>query len=52
MITAAVVRSIVFASAYIAMYIGWIMPNWFRKMIRKRSWFELQYNQMLSSDTA
>jgi hypothetical protein len=52
MITVAVIRAIAFASAYIAMYIGWIMPNWFRKMIRKRSWFELQYNQMLSSDTA
>ena len=52
MITVAVLRALAFASAYIAMYIGWIMPNWFRKLIRKRSWFELQYNQMLSSDTA
>jgi hypothetical protein len=51
MITVAVFRAFAFATAYVAMYIGWIMPNWFRKMIRKRSWFELQYNQMVSSDT-
>ena len=52
MITVAVIRAIAFVSAYVAMYIGWIMPNWFRKMIRKRSWFELQYNQMMSSESA
>ena len=52
MITVAIVRALAFATAYVAMYIGWVMPNWFRKMIRKRSWFELQYNQMLSSDSA
>ncbi len=52
MITAAVIRAFAFAAAYLAMYIGWVMPNWFRKMIRKRSWFELQYNQIVSSDSA
>lgn len=42
-------RGIVFTFAYIGMYLGWIMPTWYRKMIRKRSWFELQYKELSKS---
>jgi hypothetical protein len=46
MIAVAVLRAFAFAAAYIGMYLGWVMPNWYRKMIRKRSWFEVQYKAM------
>lgn len=46
MISVAVLRAFAFAAAYIGMYLGWVMPNWYRKMIRKRSWFEIQYKAM------
>ena len=46
MITVAVLRALVFSSAYVLMYLGWIMPAWFRRMIRKRSWFEIQYSNL------
>ena len=49
MITIAVIRSFAFSAAYVMMYLGWIMPTWFRKMIRKRSWFEIQYQQLTKS---
>lgn len=49
MISVAVVRSFAFSVAYIMMYLGWIMPSWYRKMIRKRSWFEVQYQQLTKS---
>jgi len=49
MITVAVLRSFAFSAAYVMMYLGWIMPIWFRKMIRKRSWFEVQYQQLTKS---
>ncbi len=46
MIVVAVLRALAFAAAYIGMYLGWVMPNWYRKMIRKRSWFEIQYKSL------
>ena len=46
MITVATFRALSFATAYVLMYLGWIMPTWFRKMIRKRSWFEIQYQNL------
>jgi hypothetical protein len=49
MITVATLRAFAFAAAYVMMYLGWIMPTWFRKMIRKRSWFEIQYQQLAKS---
>ncbi len=49
MMTIAALRALSFAGAYVLMYLGWIMPTWFRKMIRKRSWFEIQYQQIAKS---
>ena len=49
MITVAVLRSFAFSAAYVMMYLGWVMPAWYRKMIRKRSWFEVQYQQLTKS---
>ncbi len=49
MIIVVILRALSFSVAYIAMYLGWIMPAWYRKMIRKKSWFEMQYQQMTKS---
>ena len=46
MIIVVVLRALSFSAAYVAMYLGWIMPNWYRKMVRKKSWFEMQYEGM------
>ncbi len=45
MITISAFRAISYATAYVAMYLGWVMPAWYRKLIRKKSWFEMQYQQ-------
>ncbi|MHA1199562.1 MAG: hypothetical protein ACTSQF_09575 [Candidatus Heimdallarchaeaceae archaeon] len=49
MIVIAVFRSLSFSVAYVLMYLGWIMPKWYRKMIRKKSWFEMQYQNVQKS---
>lgn len=36
-------RKIVFLASYIVLYIGWIMPDWFRRRIRGKTWFEMKY---------
>lgn len=33
-------RSLILLTAYIMMYIGWLLPDWFRKRVRKKTWFE------------
>ncbi len=35
-----VFRSLILLTAYIMMYIGWLLPDWFRKRVRKKTWFE------------
>lgn len=37
------IRTIMFLISYYLLYLGWIMPNWYRKRLRKRTWFETQY---------
>lgn len=49
MIVVAFLRALVFAASYVMLYLGWIMPAWFRRMIRKRSWFEIQYKNSMKS---
>ncbi|MCE7741481.1 MAG: hypothetical protein GOP50_03395 [Candidatus Heimdallarchaeota archaeon] len=46
MITVSAFRALAYATAYVTMYLGWVMPAWYRKMIRKKSWFEMQYQQL------
>ncbi|MHA1156162.1 MAG: hypothetical protein ACTSQK_08650 [Candidatus Heimdallarchaeota archaeon] len=36
-------RKIVFLVAYLILYLGWIMPDWFRRRLRGKTWFEKQY---------
>ncbi|MBD3191822.1 MAG: hypothetical protein GF308_14340 [Candidatus Heimdallarchaeota archaeon] len=36
-------RSLMFLASYYLLYLGWTMPNWYRKRLRKRTWFETQY---------
>ncbi|NHJ49348.1 MAG: hypothetical protein FK733_16280 [Asgard group archaeon] len=37
------IRRLIFITAYIMLYIGWTMPDWFRKRVRRKSWFTKQY---------
>ena len=39
-------RKITFLIAYFLLYIGWIMPDWFRKRIREKTWFEMRYKEV------
>ncbi len=41
-------RLLLLMIAYICLYLGWVMPNWYKKMIREKSWFEIQYKKSLS----
>ena len=36
-------RKLVFLASYLILYLGWIMPDWFRRRIRGKTWFEMQY---------
>ena len=40
------IRKIVFLASYILLYLGWIMPDWFRRRIRGKTWFEARYKQI------
>ncbi|MCK5047022.1 MAG: hypothetical protein KAS22_10615, partial [Candidatus Heimdallarchaeota archaeon] len=40
------VRKILFLSSYIILYLGWIMPDWFRRRIRGKTWFEMRYKEV------
>ena len=37
------IRNFTVIVAYFLMYVGWVMPNWYRKRIRKKSWIEEEY---------
>ncbi|MHA1306273.1 MAG: hypothetical protein ACTSO7_04550 [Candidatus Heimdallarchaeota archaeon] len=39
-------RKILFTASYIILYLGWIMPDWFRRRIRGKTWFEMQYKSI------
>jgi hypothetical protein len=39
-----ILRNIIYFVAYFILYLGWIMPDWYRRRIRKRTWFEEKYN--------
>ncbi|MHA1365624.1 MAG: hypothetical protein ACTSXA_12495 [Candidatus Heimdallarchaeota archaeon] len=39
-------RKILFVASYIILYLGWIMPDWFRRRIRGKTWFEMQYKSI------
>ena len=39
-------RKIFFLISYIVLYLGWIMPDWFRRRIRGKTWFEMQYKSI------
>ncbi|NHJ05749.1 MAG: hypothetical protein EAX90_13065 [Candidatus Heimdallarchaeota archaeon] len=36
-------RSLLLTTSYIMMYIGWIMPDWFTRYVRGKTWFEKKY---------
>lgn len=40
------VRKILFLSSYVILYLGWIMPDWFRRRIRGKTWFEMRYKEV------
>lgn len=35
-----IIRNIIVVIAYFLMYMGWILPDWYRKIIRKKTWIE------------
>jgi len=39
-------RKLGFVVAYIILYLGWIMPEWLRRRIRGKTWFETQYKNV------
>ncbi|MFW9924100.1 MAG: hypothetical protein ACFFDW_12510 [Candidatus Thorarchaeota archaeon] len=45
LLTLYIFRSIILTTSYVMMYIGWIMPNWFTRYIRGKSWFEQRYKE-------
>ena len=36
-------RRLIFIGSYVMLYIGWTLPDWFRKRLRKKSWFATKY---------
>ena len=36
-------RKTIFFASYVVLYLGWIMPDWFRRRLRGKTWFEMQY---------
>ncbi|NPE07158.1 MAG: hypothetical protein GNW80_02655 [Asgard group archaeon] len=39
-------RKIMFLTSYVLLYLGWIMPDWFRRRIRGKTWFEMRYKEI------
>ena len=37
------IRSLLLTVSYFMMYIGWIMPAWFTRYVRGKTWFEKKY---------
>ncbi|MHA1586066.1 MAG: hypothetical protein ACTSUW_01910 [Candidatus Heimdallarchaeota archaeon] len=40
------IRKVLFLTSYVILYLGWIMPDWFRRRIRGKTWFEIQYKEV------
>jgi hypothetical protein len=40
------IRKVLFLTSYVILYLGWIMPDWFRRRIRGKTWFETQYKEV------
>jgi len=36
-------RRFIFLASYYVLYVGWTLPDWFRRRLREKSWFEKQY---------
>ncbi|NHJ33652.1 MAG: hypothetical protein FK732_12395 [Asgard group archaeon] len=41
-----IIRKIGFLTSYVFLYLGWIMPDWFRRRIRGKTWFEMRYKEV------
>ncbi len=39
-------RKLIFLVSYFILYLGWIMPDWFRRRIRGKTWFEMRYKEV------
>jgi hypothetical protein len=39
-------RKIAFLTSYVFLYLGWIMPDWFRRRVRGKTWFETRYKEV------
>ena len=37
------IRRLIFLTSYYMLYVGWTLPDWFRRRLRHKSWFEKQY---------
>ncbi len=40
------IRKLVFLVSYVFLYLGWVMPDWFRRNIRDKTWFEMRYKEV------
>ena len=40
------IRKVFFLTSYVILYLGWIMPDWFRRRIRGKTWFEMRYKEV------
>lgn len=40
------IRKVLFLTSYVILYLGWIMPDWFRRRIRGKTWFEMRYKEV------
>ncbi len=40
------IRKMTFLVSYVLLYIGWIMPDWFRRRLRGKTWFEMRYKEI------
>ena len=41
-----IIRKIGFLTSYVFLYLGWIMPDWYRRRIRGKTWFEMRYKEV------
>ncbi len=41
-----IIRKIAFIVSYVFLYLGWIMPDWFRRRVRSKTWFEMRYKEV------
>jgi len=41
-----IIRKLAFITSYVFLYLGWIMPDWFRRRIRSKTWFEMRYKEV------